>query len=328
MCNDDGDLSKLVSSAPPSASFGTEPSFKISTEHFEADVLPTLSAADTLVLLVLLDADGNRPMDSAAAAVAGVHEGVVQSENRILAAAAAKGVRLASVVISAAPEGGSVSHTSPAGVEEAGIDAVDIATQIRVQLPSLSLSSDGSSDEGTSEGYVSAPPVLAEFATKLILNAVSTGAHVLKGCVYHNRMINLNVSNFKLFERSVAVVESIAGVPEAEARDCLLCAIYCRSPVGAAPVDGEHTTLRRARGLPIPASIPEHVSVASGQKKLVPLALLLAMRRRGGTDDLDSDVGLEKMVKLVARAREDLRREPVLRLLLATALSESHPAAL
>ena len=326
MANEDGDLSKHASTDAPSASFGKEePSFRLGTEHFEADILPSLSAADTLVLVVLLGTDGSRPVDAASKTV-GSLEDAAQTENRILATAAAKGVQLASIIISAG------DGTSPAkGVAEAGISSVDIGIQVRVQLPSLRLSrsTDSCGDGGTDAS--ASPPLLGELAAKLCLNAVSTGAHVMKGCVYHNRMINLNVSNFKLFERSVAVIESIAGVPEVEACDCLLCAIYsdikaANAKAGSAQGDDVYAILRRARSLPVPASIPEHVVAASGQKKLVPLALLLAMMRRGDASDLDSDAGLAEMVKLVAKARGELLREPVLRLLLATAMDEKRVA--
>ena len=40
--------------------------------------------------------------------------------------------------------------------------------------------------------------LLAGFALKLILNAISTGANILKGLVFGNRMINLTVANDKV----------------------------------------------------------------------------------------------------------------------------------
>ena len=40
--------------------------------------------------------------------------------------------------------------------------------------------------------------IFAGFALKLILNAISTGANVLKGRVYGNTMINLTVANDKV----------------------------------------------------------------------------------------------------------------------------------
>ena len=41
-------------------------------------------------------------------------------------------------------------------------------------------------------------PLFAAFALKLILNAVSTGANILRGRVYHNMMVNLKVANDKV----------------------------------------------------------------------------------------------------------------------------------
>lgn len=40
--------------------------------------------------------------------------------------------------------------------------------------------------------------IFAGFALKLVLNAISTGANVLKGRVYGNTMINLTVANDKV----------------------------------------------------------------------------------------------------------------------------------
>jgi len=41
-------------------------------------------------------------------------------------------------------------------------------------------------------------PLFAGFALKLILNAISTGANIMKGRVYGNKMINLTVANDKV----------------------------------------------------------------------------------------------------------------------------------
>ena len=41
-------------------------------------------------------------------------------------------------------------------------------------------------------------PLFGGFALKLIINAISTGANVLKGRVYGNTMINLTVANDKV----------------------------------------------------------------------------------------------------------------------------------
>ncbi|XP_061666520.1 glucokinase regulatory protein isoform X2 [Syngnathoides biaculeatus] len=46
-----------------------------------------------------------------------------------------------------------------------------------------------------------------ELSTKLVLNAVSTGAHILKGKVYQNHMIDLQVTNSKLYRRATRLIQ-------------------------------------------------------------------------------------------------------------------------
>lgn len=46
-----------------------------------------------------------------------------------------------------------------------------------------------------------------ELSTKLVLNAVSTGAHVLKGKIYQNHMIDLQVTNTKLYRRATCLLQ-------------------------------------------------------------------------------------------------------------------------
>lgn len=45
-----------------------------------------------------------------------------------------------------------------------------------------------------------------ELSTKLLLNAVSTGAHVLKGKIYQNHMIDVQVTNSKLYGRATRLL--------------------------------------------------------------------------------------------------------------------------
>lgn len=46
-----------------------------------------------------------------------------------------------------------------------------------------------------------------ELSTKLVLNAVSTGGHVLKGKIYQNHMIDLQVTNTKLYRRATHLLQ-------------------------------------------------------------------------------------------------------------------------
>ena len=47
----------------------------------------------------------------------------------------------------------------------------------------------------------------AETVLKLAMNTISTGAHVMKGKVYQNIMIDVRVSNIKLFYRAVDIIK-------------------------------------------------------------------------------------------------------------------------
>lgn len=69
-------------------------------------------------------------------------------------------------------------------------------------------------------------PILAEFSAKLVFNAITTGACVQKGRVFCNTMINLGISNNKLFFRSIGIISRLIGVTEEVARIALLKSIY------------------------------------------------------------------------------------------------------
>ncbi len=46
-----------------------------------------------------------------------------------------------------------------------------------------------------------------ELSTKLLLNAVSTGAHVLKGKIYQNHMMDVQATNSKLYRRATRLLQ-------------------------------------------------------------------------------------------------------------------------
>ena len=49
--------------------------------------------------------------------------------------------------------------------------------------------------------------LLTELALKWLLNAVTTGAHIMKGKVLGNKMVDLQVSNTKLYHRSIRIIQ-------------------------------------------------------------------------------------------------------------------------
>jgi len=118
----------------------------------------------------------------------------------------------------------------------------------------------------------------AELALKLAINAVSTLAHVHKGCVFGNRMVNLRVTNRKLFFRAASLVASLAKISVEDATSCLQRSIH---GVDALPAE--------LAG----ADASFHVSVASSKDLVVPTAIVLAASPAGTS---------------IAEAREHLSR--------------------
>ena len=108
-----------------------------------------------------------------------------------------------------------------------------------------------------------------------------TGAHVLNGKVYQNRMVDLRISNNKLYYRAIGIIQHIMGVPAASARRCLLRSIY--------GLDRVPPALMQARP-------SRHVAAATDVAKVVPKALIMAGSRATHAD-----------------AERILRTEPVVR---------------
>lgn len=129
-------------------------------------------------------------------------------------------------------------------------------------------------------------PVLAELALKLALNAVSTGAHVLKGCVYRNRMVSVRLSNNKLVFRAVSIVSDLAGCSERAAQVAVLRAAH------------QTDRLEPAQLRMDPDAVARHVAAAGSAPAIVPVALVLA----ASAGDLT-----------VAEAQRAVRDEPVVR---------------
>ncbi len=123
--------------------------------------------------------------------------------------------------------------------------------------------------------------VFREYATKLVLNALTTGAHVLSGKVYRNRLADLRISNNKLYHRAIWIIRDIMGVSAATAKRCLLRSIH--------GVDRVSPALMRAKP-------SRHVEAATDAAKVVPRALIMAGSRATHAD-----------------AEKILRKEPVVR---------------
>ncbi|XP_033123657.1 glucokinase regulatory protein-like isoform X2 [Anneissia japonica] len=100
-----------------------------------------------------------------------------------------------------------------------------------------------------------------ELSVKLILNAISTGAHVLKGKVYKHFMVDMKLSNSKLLNRGIGIVEKLSQCSREVAEESVLKSIY---EIDKLPAD-----IRKAK-------VSQHIQRANAGTKLVPIALVLA----------------------------------------------------
>ncbi len=116
-----------------------------------------------------------------------------------------------------------------------------------------------------------------QLAVKLMLNAISTCAFINYGCVYGNRMVNLTVSNDKLFSRAVSIVASITSSKTAAAVHALLRSLYDR--------DGDTQDLQQ---LPV----AQHVARGSAKQgqRAVPVAIMLALNEGLSVEQVTCDV--------------------------------------
>ena len=132
--------------------------------------------------------------------------------------------------------------------------------------------------------------------TKWILNALSTCSHIGKGKVYKNKMIDLKLSNNKLYFRGIQLVATLAEVTEEAARECVLMAIYKTEDIQVY-LDETYP-------------ISKHIEACLPQQRIVPLAITLAsMKKRG------------KPVN-IAETTVSISETPILRNLIAKLCSE------
>ena len=104
---------------------------------------------------------------------------------------------------------------------------------------------------------------LLEISIKWILNAISTGAHVLKGKVLRSLMIDVKVSNNKLFHRAKSIVSTFARVDQKSALHAILQAIYRKDSID--DVLNHQISEHIARGAVMDQVVPVAVLVATGK---------------------------------------------------------------
>ncbi|KAL2098835.1 hypothetical protein ACEWY4_005315 [Coilia grayii] len=99
-----------------------------------------------------------------------------------------------------------------------------------------------------------------ELSTKWMLNAISTGAHILKGKVYKNYMIDLKVTNSKLYRRAIGILQRFTGCSWMQGERALLKALY-----RVEELSEEMAT----------ADVSRHTRAANMSDRVVPTALVV-----------------------------------------------------
>ena len=130
------------------------------------------------------------------------------------------------------------------------------------------------------------------FAMKLLLNAVSTSGHVLSGTVLHNRMINVRVSNDKLFYRSIGMIQEFGKVNFEIGKQCLLISIYGKDKY------------KEKENEPVSS----HLIAARDVNKIVPVAILLASQISQGIKQTKSIKEINDMLNNEQSVRKVLKK--------------------
>ncbi|XP_063080226.1 glucokinase regulatory protein [Engraulis encrasicolus] len=99
-----------------------------------------------------------------------------------------------------------------------------------------------------------------ELSSKWMLNAISSGAHILKGKVFKNYMIDLKVTNSKLYRRAIGILQRFTGCSWMQGEQVLLKALY-----RVEHLSQEITT----------ADISRHTLAANTGDRVVPTALVV-----------------------------------------------------
>eukprot|EP00731_Ephydatia_muelleri_P031843 Em0023g350a len=204
-----------------------DPGLALGWDYFTSHFLPTLTWRD-LVIFVLSRQDMDAKL---ATEVSGMCSSIHTQKGAIL------------VGTGALPE----------------VDSSMFRCCIRVLLPHQVLSSYWSSGLEEEEEAVN-----CEMAVKWALNAISTGAHIMKGKVLCNKMVDLQLSNDKLFHRGVKMVEDFGKLSKQEALKCVLSSIYTEDNVEASLLSD---------------SVEKHITNAMCKTKVMPLALLKSTGR-------------------------------------------------
>ena len=199
-----------AASSSSAAAASVKSVFNVSLTDFKL-LVPSLTPKDTVV--VLLDAEAE--VTNSPAKGSEDQGWTVAQDMELLSLAKARGAKLALIQLVSPPLLSQKNKSPVAGAmtklqSEGQFDAV-----VRVPFAAQGVLS-----------QVDRESSLLGFSWKLILNALSTGAHIQNGFVLGNRMVNLSVTNLKLYNRAIALITELTQVTPEVAEKQLLRAIY------------------------------------------------------------------------------------------------------
>ncbi|XP_067678979.1 glucokinase regulatory protein-like [Haliotis asinina] len=174
------------------------------------------------------------------------------------------------------------------GSEQTKVDPLKLeqfAAVVQVSLPSISLA--GVVGETVVTEFWQ---LYREIAVKWVLNATTTGGHILKGKVVQNIMVDVKVSNNKLFYRAVGIIQHYSKLSQSAAQDYLLRSIY--------NTDSVTTQIQIA-------PVAEHIQRATPQQRVVPIALIAAVCQCS-----------------ITQAQEKLDSQPIIRSIIQVSLEK------
>lgn len=179
-------------SDPPGCAYETQADLlPIDGDEFSNEVLPSCGSNDLIVFLTTDEDETSGGLSSSLA-------------DKMKQAVRSRGTHLVTV---------EASHRGPTS----GATVLRYSAEMHICLPLRRVSPDP---------WLPRMGSLAELALKLVANCLTTGAHARIGKVYGSRMIDVSLTNDKLFRRACDIVAQIARVDESEATACILKAIH------------------------------------------------------------------------------------------------------
>lgn len=200
--------------------------FPVSNEYFDSEIVPRLTSSDLVILLA-------------------TDEELQWVGDAILNCSAVK------VLVNFV--------TSEQHVSASLSDSMSVIHNVR--LPSALVTSLRCQSVAIGDAMMTS---LLELACKLTCNVITTCGYILYGKVYENYMIDVAVSNNKLYHRAVNIVRKFGECSEKEAVDALLKCIYDTDSVSSELLDN---------------SISQHLRSALKRRQVVPTAILLVKLR-------------------------------------------------